>query len=75
MSPHIPILKYREITKRLRKLGFVFYRQGKGSHEIWHHPDGRWTTVPNHGSKTISKRTMKAILDDIGVDGDEFHTT
>ncbi len=72
MSPRIPAFKYREVVKRLRKLGFVFYRQGKGSHEIWRHPDGRWTTVPRHGSKTISRRTMKAILDDVGMDGDEF---
>ncbi|HFQ94087.1 MAG TPA: addiction module toxin, HicA family [Anaerolineae bacterium] len=72
MSSKIPAFKYREIVKRLRKLGFVLYRQGKGSHEIWRHPDGRWTTVPNHGSKTISQRTMKSILDDIGMNGDDF---
>lgn len=72
MSSKIPAFKYREIEKRLRKLGFVLYRQGKGSHEIWRHPDGRWTTVPNHGSKTISRRTMKSILDDIGMNGDDF---
>ncbi|MEW5985432.1 MAG: type II toxin-antitoxin system HicA family toxin [Chloroflexota bacterium] len=72
MSSSIPALTYRDIVKRLRKLGFVFYRQGKGSHEIWRHPDGRWTTIPRHGSKVISRRTMKSILDDIGIDGDQF---
>jgi len=25
-------LSYQEVTKRLRKLGFRFHRQGKGSH-------------------------------------------
>jgi len=35
-------LSYREITRRLRKLGFRFYRQGKGSHELWvRDTDGR----------------------------------
>jgi predicted RNA binding protein YcfA (HicA-like mRNA interferase family) len=72
MSPLVPTFTYREIVKRLRRLGFAFYRQGKGSHEIWRHPDGRWTTVPRHGNQTISRRTMKAILDDVGMDGDEF---
>ena len=72
MSPPIPTFTYREVVKRLRRLGFAFYRQGKGSHEIWRRPDGRWTTVPRHGNQTISRRTMKAILDDVGMDGDEF---
>jgi predicted RNA binding protein YcfA (HicA-like mRNA interferase family) len=72
MTHGIPAFKYRDVAKRLRKLGFVFYRQGKGSHEIWRHPDGRWTTLPRHGSKTLSRRTMKAILDDVGMEGDEF---
>lgn len=72
MTSTIPSLTYREITRRLRQLGFELYRQGKGSHEIWRHPDGRWTTVPNHGNKVISRRTMKSILDSIGIDGEAF---
>ena len=72
MTSIIPAFKYREVAKRLRKLGFVLYRQGKGSHEIWRHPDGRWTTVPNHGGKVISRRTMQSILKSVGMDGTEF---
>ena len=26
---------YKVVTKKLRKLGFEFYRQAKGDHEIW----------------------------------------
>lgn len=72
MSSKIPALTDRQVIKRLRKLGFGFYRQAKGSHEVWRHPDGRWTMVPRHAGKTISRRTMKAILDDIGLNSDEF---
>jgi predicted RNA binding protein YcfA (HicA-like mRNA interferase family) len=72
MSPKLPAFTDREVITRLRKLGFVFYRQGKGSHEIWRHPDGRWTMVPRHAGKTISRRTMKAILDDIGTRAEDF---
>jgi predicted RNA binding protein YcfA (HicA-like mRNA interferase family) len=72
MTSTIPSLTHREITRRLRQLGFELYRQGKGSHEIWRHPDGRWTTVPNHGNQVISRRTMKSILDSIGIDGAAF---
>ena len=28
--------RYRDVAKRLRKLGFIFDRQAAGSHEIWH---------------------------------------
>lgn len=73
MSPGIPAFRYRDVVKRLRKLGFALYRQAKGSHEIWRHPDGRWTTIPRHGSKTISRRTIKSILNDVGMSGDDFH--
>jgi len=33
--PELRELSYQEITHQLRKLGFRFYRQGKGSHELW----------------------------------------
>jgi predicted RNA binding protein YcfA (HicA-like mRNA interferase family) len=70
----IPALKDREVIAKLRKLGFVYYRNAKGSHEIYRHSDGRWTMVPRHAGKTISQRTMKAILNDIRMSGDDFLT-
>jgi len=33
--PKLRELHYREVVKRLRRLGFRFYRQGRGSHELW----------------------------------------
>jgi hypothetical protein len=30
--------KYREVVKRLKRLGFQFDRQAAGSHEIWFNP-------------------------------------
>jgi predicted RNA binding protein YcfA (HicA-like mRNA interferase family) len=40
---------YREITKRLKTLGFVFDRQAAGSHEIWYNEaTDKYTTIPNH---------------------------
>jgi len=36
--------KYREIIKRLKRLGFEFDRQAAGSHEIWFNSEtGRYT--------------------------------
>jgi HicA toxin of bacterial toxin-antitoxin, len=33
-------MRYQEMVKLLIALGFYFARQGKGSHEIWQHPNG-----------------------------------
>jgi len=49
-------LSYRDVTRRLRKLGFRFYRQGKGSHELWvRDRDGCVIPVPHHKNKPIRK--------------------
>ena len=31
--------RYRNIIIKLKILGFEFYRQAAGSHEIWHNPN------------------------------------
>ena len=64
--------RYREITKRLRKLGFEFDRHAGGSHEIWWNPDTRArTTIPNHPGDTL-EGTLRAILKQAGVDLNDF---
>jgi len=30
--------RYREVTVRLRRFGFVFEREGAGSREVWFNP-------------------------------------
>ncbi len=64
--------KYREIIKKLKKLGFVFDRQAAGSHEIWYNTDKNcYTTIPNH-SGDMPEGTLKAILRQAGVSSIEF---
>ena len=66
-------LSYREVTRRLRKLGFRFYRQGKGSHELWvRDSDGCVIPVPHHKGKAIRKGTIRAIIRECRVDVQEF---
>lgn len=73
MSLKFPAANYRDIIKIAKKLGFYFYRQAKGSHEIWRRDNnGRQTTIPNHGSKIIKRRTIKAILEDFQISTEEF---
>ena len=36
----------RELKKLAKKKGFIKTAFGKGSHEVWKHPDGRTVTIP-----------------------------
>jgi predicted RNA binding protein YcfA (HicA-like mRNA interferase family) len=64
--------KYQDIIKRLKKLGFSFYRQAAGSHEIWYNlQTKRFTTIPNH-SGDMPEGTLRAILKQAGVEMEEF---
>lgn len=66
-------MKYREVTERLKRLGFRFYRQGKGSHELWvRDSDGKAVPVPHYESKEIRKKTVARIIKEIGLTVKEF---
>jgi predicted RNA binding protein YcfA (HicA-like mRNA interferase family) len=67
----LPILKPREAVRVLERLGFVQVRQ-RGSHRQFRHPDGRQTTVPDHGSRDLSPIILRQIIKDIGLTADEF---
>lgn len=63
---------YRKCIKKLKKLGFEFDRNARGSHEIWWNPKTRArTTIPNHPGD-IPEGTLKAILNQSGVDINDF---
>ncbi len=64
--------KYRTIIKKMKKLGFSFYRQAAGSHEIWRNDaTGLFTTIPNH-SGDMPEGTLRAILRQTNITPDEF---
>ena len=63
--------KSDEVIKVLEKLGFKKIRQS-GSHAVFYHTDGRWTTVPIHKGKDIAKGTLHKILKDAGLSNEEF---
>jgi len=59
--------KYREVARRLRARGFVFDRQGPGSHEVWRHSiSGRKVTLPHH-ARDVAEGTLRAILSEAGI--------
>jgi predicted RNA binding protein YcfA (HicA-like mRNA interferase family) len=63
--------KPEEVIRVLERLGFVRIRQS-GSHAVFRHPDGRWTTVPVHPGQDVAKGTLHKILRDSGITGEEF---
>ena len=67
----LPVLKPREAIRILERLGFVQVRQ-RGSHRQFRHPDGRQTTVPDHGSRDLSPILLRQIVKDIGLTADDF---
>jgi predicted RNA binding protein YcfA (HicA-like mRNA interferase family) len=62
----LPVLKPREVVKRLTEHGFVEVRQ-RGSHKQFRHSDGRVTTVPFHQGRDISPVLLRKIARDIGM--------
>jgi len=61
----------REVTRKLKKVGFEFYRTGKGDHEIWFNPHNHLkTTIPHH--KEIKEGTLRNILKQCQIEVNEF---
>jgi len=73
MSERFPAVTDKDVIKVLKQIGFEFYRQSKGSHEIWRRKsDKRHTTLPRHPGKILKRRTLKSILGDIGLSVEGF---
>jgi predicted RNA binding protein YcfA (HicA-like mRNA interferase family) len=66
MSGPLPSLTARQVLAVLRRRGFAPIRQS-GSHLVLKHPDGRWTTVPQHKGRDLSKGTPRQILQETGL--------
>jgi predicted RNA binding protein YcfA (HicA-like mRNA interferase family) len=67
-------MKYRELARKLRKLGCEeIPRRGKGSHRKWlNRAAGRGTVIPDHGAKELKTGTVRAIVNQLGLDLKEF---
>jgi len=64
--------KYREITKKLKKLGFALDRQAAGSNEVWYNPNKNlYTTIPKH-TGDMPEGTLRAILNQAHIEVQDF---
>ena len=67
-------MKYREVEKKLRKLGCLEINVGgKGSHRKWINPlKNSGAPVPDWGSKDLKTGTVRAAVKQLGLDWEEF---
>ncbi|MHB8771310.1 MAG: type II toxin-antitoxin system HicA family toxin [Syntrophales bacterium] len=67
-----PTISFRTFIKRVRQFGFEELRR-KGSHIRFGHPDGRKTTIPDHGSRDVPQGLLiKIIRYDLKMDLQDF---
>ncbi len=64
-------MRYRELVRKPRRLGYQFRRQAKGSHEIWWHPEKLYTVIPRH-SGDIAEGTFRKMLKDLDLTEDDI---
>ena len=70
--PKLPIVKFRELSKAVKKAGFVHVRT-VGSHFYYRNHKSKITiSIPNHGPKPLGKGLVKSILNDAGIKPDDF---
>ena len=71
----IPTISFRALIQMVKKFGFEPVRQ-KGSHIRFVHPDGRKTTIPDHGNKDVPYGLLlKIIRYDLKMDVETFFET
>lgn len=66
-------MRYRELAKRLKKLGCEEYRQAGGSHTVWRNPaNEQRAIVPNWGRKDLKPGTVRGILRQLEINRKDF---
>ncbi|MBU0765749.1 MAG: type II toxin-antitoxin system HicA family toxin [Bacteroidetes bacterium] len=67
----LPIIDAKNFERLLLQLGFIEIRQ-KGSHRYYSHPDGRYTTLPHHKGRDLSRPLIRQILKEINLSISEY---
>lgn len=59
-------MKSIEFIREVKRKGWKFLRQGKGSHEVYE-KFGKQVVIPNHGSKEMKKGLEKSLRKQMGL--------
>jgi predicted RNA binding protein YcfA (HicA-like mRNA interferase family) len=71
LSPALPVVSGRDVVKALGRRGFDEVSQ-RGSHVNLRNPEGDTVIVPMH--RELAPGTLRSILRQAGIDGDELST-
>ena len=71
MTPKLPIVTAKIVIKAVERKGFIFKNQ-RGSHKVYKHPDGRRTTIIEHGNTPLDRSVLKRIIRDTGISVDDL---
>ena len=67
----LPLIASEDLERLLFRQGFELKRQ-KGSHAIYKHVDGRYTTIPHHKGRVISRPLIRKILKQADISTDVY---
>jgi predicted RNA binding protein YcfA (HicA-like mRNA interferase family) len=69
-QPLVVAKKYRDVKLALRRTGWTFLGEARGSHEVWIAPDGRQVTLPSGGkdNREVPVGTLASIRRETGLD-------
>ena len=67
----LPVIRYQQLIRVLKKLGFFEHPERGSSHLVFKHSDGRMTTVARHFGD-FPRGTLRSILRDISIAPEEF---
>ena len=61
-------MKYRELEKKLKKIGCYFTGEYMNNHPVWKSPvTGKLFKMSQHGSEEVKNGTLNSILKDSGL--------
>jgi predicted RNA binding protein YcfA (HicA-like mRNA interferase family) len=73
MADRIPALSGRDVVRALERAGFVVVRVSSSHHILRHEgPPVRIVTVPVHGSTSLKRGTLAAIIRQCGMSPESF---
>jgi len=68
----LPAYSYRQIAKKLKNLGFIVLRQGKGDHEIWGRPNGSCSAALPVTKEPSSVTVRDTVVKRLGIPWQSF---
>ena len=71
--PRFPAVTAKDVIRAAKKLGFEFSRQSGTSHAVYkRQSDKHRVIIPNHPAVTVKRKTLAAIISDLGITVEEF---